>query len=93
MIISVFVILENIVGKGEIACISNFSFSHNKQFLLFPQCFQKSSFPDPSKGVIIWEWVKEDLNYSKSYERELVLRFVLDMHRTETADQSLSLSK
>ena len=27
------------------------------QFLLFPQCFQKASFPDPPKGVILWEWV------------------------------------
>ena len=48
MIISVFDRLENIVGKREIAC---------KQFLLFPKCFQKASFPDPSKGVIMWEWV------------------------------------
>ena len=29
MIISVFDSVENIVGKGEIACRSNFSFSHN----------------------------------------------------------------
>ena len=29
MIISVFDRVENIVGKGEIACKSNFSFSHN----------------------------------------------------------------
>ena len=29
MIISVFDKVENIVGKGEIACTSNFSFSHN----------------------------------------------------------------
>ena len=29
---------ENIVGKGEIAC--------NKQFLLFPQCFQKTCTAD-----------------------------------------------
>ena len=29
MIISVFDTVENIVGKGEIACTSNFSFSHN----------------------------------------------------------------
>ena len=29
MIISVFDSVENIVGKGEIACTSNFSFSHN----------------------------------------------------------------
>ena len=50
MIISVFDRVENIVGKGEIACTSNFSFS--------PQCFQNASFPDPSKGVIVWEWVK-----------------------------------
>ena len=30
--------VENTVGKGEIACY--------KQFLLFPQCFQKSSTAD-----------------------------------------------
>ena len=29
MIISVFDWVENIVGKGEIDCSSNFSFSHN----------------------------------------------------------------
>ena len=50
MIISVFDRVENIVGKGEIACTSNFSFS--------PQRFQKASFPEASKGVIVWEWVK-----------------------------------
>ena len=33
--------VENIVGKGEIA--------HYKQFLLFPQCFQKLSVIDASK--------------------------------------------
>ena len=43
--------VENIVGKGEIA--------HNEQFLLFPQCFQKACFPKASKGVTVWEWVKE----------------------------------
>ena len=42
--------VENTVGKGEIA--------HYEQFLLFPQCFQKASFPGASKGVIVWEWVK-----------------------------------
>ena len=42
MIISVFDRVENIVGK----------------FLLFPQCFHKASFPDASKGVIVWDWVK-----------------------------------
>ena len=41
---------ENTVAKGEIACY--------KQFLLFPQCFQKACFLEVSKGVIVWEWVK-----------------------------------
>ena len=43
--------VENTVGKGEIA--------RYEQFLLFPQCFQKACFPGVSKGVIVWEWVKE----------------------------------
>ena len=43
--------VENAVGTGEIACY--------EQFLLFPQCFQKACFPPASKGVIVWEWVKE----------------------------------
>ena len=50
MIIAVFDRVKNIAGKGEIACLY-------KQFLLFPQCFQKASFPEVSKGVIVWEWV------------------------------------
>ena len=37
--------VENTVGKGEIACY--------KQFLLFPQCFLKASFPGASKGFIV----------------------------------------
>ena len=43
MIISVFDRVENNVGKGE-----NAGYQH---FLLFPQCFQKVSFPEASKGV------------------------------------------
>ena len=50
MIISVFGSVENIVRKGE-----NAGYKH---FLLFPQCFEKASFPEASKGVIVWEWVK-----------------------------------
>ena len=46
---------ENTVGKGEIACY--------KQFLLFPQCFQKACFPGASKGVIVWEWVNPSRNH------------------------------
>ena len=37
------------VGKGEIV--------RYKQFLLFPQCFQKACYPEASKGVIVWKWV------------------------------------
>ena len=44
-------LLENTVGKGEIA--------RNEQFLLVPQCFQKACFPDVSKGVNVGEWVKQ----------------------------------
>ena len=43
--------VENTVGKGEIA--------RYEQFLLFPHCFQKACFPGASKGVIVWEWVKD----------------------------------
>ena len=44
--------VENTVGKGEIA--------HYEQFLLFQQCFQKTCFPEASKCVIVWEWVKKN---------------------------------
>ena len=49
--------VENTVGKEEIACY--------EQFLLFPQCFQKACFPEASKDVIVWEWVKFDLVWGK----------------------------
>ena len=49
MIISVFNIVEKHCGKRR-NCLY-------KQFLLFPQCFQRVSFLDASKGVIVWEWV------------------------------------
>ena len=42
--------VENTVGKGEIA--------RYEQFLLFPQCFEKTCFPGASKGVFVWERVK-----------------------------------
>ena len=42
--------VENTVGKGEIV--------RYEQFLLFPQCFQKACFPETSKDVIVWKWVK-----------------------------------
>ena len=47
--------VENTVEKeGEIAGY--------EQFLLFPQCFQKASFPEASKGVIVWEWINSSPN-------------------------------
>ena len=61
MIISGFDSVENIVGKGEIACY--------EQFLLFPQCFQKASFLEESKGVIVWEWVKDNI-HSQFYSNQ-----------------------
>ena len=59
MIISVLDRVENIVGKGE-----NAGYHH---FLLFPQCFQKASFPDGSKGVIVWEWATQALQICPSW--------------------------
>ena len=41
MLMSVYDKAENIVGKGE-----NAGYQH---FLLFPQCFEKASFPETSK--------------------------------------------
>ena len=57
MIISVFDRVENIVGKGY------------EHFLLFPQCFEKASIPDTSKGVIEWEWVNMYMKRERERER------------------------
>ena len=43
MIFSIFDRVENIVGKGEIACTSHFSFSHNVFKRLLSQGDQKVS--------------------------------------------------
>ena len=47
------------MGKGEIA--------RDEQFLLLPQCFQKASFPEASKRVIMWEWVSASKLKASSY--------------------------
>ena len=62
MIVSVFDRVENIVGKRR-NCLY-------KQFLLFPQCFQKASFPDLSKGVIEWERVDLRVDFWKTKYRK-----------------------
>ena len=41
--------VENTVGKGEIA--------RYEQFLLFPQCFQKTHTADTLKPGLVWERV------------------------------------
>ena len=43
--------VENTVGRGETA--------RYEQFLLFPQCFQKSCFPGVSKGVTVGNGLKD----------------------------------
>ena len=58
IMISLYDRVENIVGKGENA--------GNQHFLLFPQCFQKASFPEASKGVIVWEWDKDMKKFLKN---------------------------
>ena len=63
MIIPVFDRSENIVGKRR-NCLY-------RQFLLFPQCFQRASLRDPSKGVIVWEWVKQEWYCSNNLLFEL----------------------
>ena len=42
--------VENSVGKGKIAIY--------EQFVLFPQCFQKTSNADMEKQGLVWERVK-----------------------------------
>ena len=43
--------VENTVGKGEI--------THKEQFVLFPQCFQKTSDADTKIQGFVWGSVKE----------------------------------
>ena len=44
--------VENTVGKGEIA--------RYEQFLLFPQCFQKTCPADFQNSRLVWERVKKN---------------------------------
>ena len=59
--------VENTVEKEEIA--------RYKQFLPFPQCFQKACFQWASKGVIVWEWV--NFVVYKGFHIQMVLNFVV----------------
>ena len=54
--------VENILGKEEIA--------HYKQFLLFPQYFQKLSVVDASKRVSMeYLWIKELTKFEVSIRK------------------------
>ena len=50
--------VENTVGKGEIA--------RYKQFLFFPQCFQKTCTADAYKPGLVWERVMRNVSISSS---------------------------
>ena len=49
--------VENTVGKGEIA--------RYEQFLVFPQCFQKTCTTDTQKPELVWERVNTQSNKEK----------------------------
>ena len=72
--------IENTVGKGEIA--------RYEQFLLFPQCFQKACFPGVSKGVVVWEWVKDPL-LNRHYIQNIFCFFSEAMSTDLMQDQNL----
>ena len=58
--------VENTVGKGEIA--------HYEQFLLFPQCFQKTCTADKENPGVVWETVKVELNYKTTNQSKSQMR-------------------
>ena len=62
--------VENIVGKGEQA-----GYQH---FLLFPQCFQKTSFPRSLKDVVVWKvkryWIEIGDKAAESVEQDQIAR-------------------
>ena len=80
--------VENTVGKGEIA--------RYEQFLLFPQCFQKACFSGVSKGVIVWEWVKQFYATQQNIFIVKILRddnsLTTDVRSTSTIPQMLRVS-
>ena len=69
MIISVFDKVVNIVEKGENAGY--------QLFLLFQQRVEKASFPDTSKSVIVWEWVKKTWETENSHAGKLNQHFIV----------------
>ena len=75
------------MGKGEIA--------HYEQFLLFPQCFQKAYFPGASKGVIVWQWVKQIVKNKtkrKNEKKKPKKQALSDVQNTHKRHQNIILS-
>ena len=60
--------VENTAGKGEIACL--------EQFLLFPQCFQKTYTADTKKPGLLWERVKLDQSKIWLFDNRLILYLI-----------------
>ena len=58
--------VENTVGKGEIA--------RYEQFLLFPQCFQKTCSADTLKPELVWERDKDCLIINMAQVKEFDFR-------------------
>ena len=56
--------VENTVGKGEIA--------RHEQFLLFPQCFQKTCTADTEKPGFVWERVEVQLFWPYLYDENVL---------------------
>ena len=57
--------VDNTAGKGEFAC--------SEQFLLFPQCFQKSCTADTKKQGLVWERAKPSTLMISSFDMKAVL--------------------
>ena len=59
-----------------------------KQFLLFPQCFQKACFPGASKGVVVWEWANDDNKADGDDDADSYTRAIsIDYFFLKTADK------
>ena len=65
--------------KEKLLVMSNFSFSHS--------VFKKACFPEVSKGVIVWEWVKM---LGRPYSLFPWLQYTKEKGRMQTDSQILA---
>ena len=80
MMISVFDMVENIVGKGE-----NPGYQH---FLLFPQCFQKASFFGSSKSRVCGKELTSALHNILS--KPLLLSHITIVETTDSGERAMN---